>query len=1131
VAPPDRRQGSAIPPSVGPGLPKAQPREPPEELPLPRPGNTSPPAKGPPTAAEDDRALLLGAARNAASLRDWETALGRFEEYFRRGGDDPAVRKERAGLLAQAGRPQEALREYQSLLARAPADPDLRNACADLVIHVRDYREAVALLTPALERDPGNRELATRLARAYVFMDDYPHALMVYDKHLAQLRPGDDKLPTTFPALLVDLERPAEALTFLKGMLARQPANPELRATRVRALARLGDRSSALEALEVLATLGPASVPARLSLAETLYTSEDFEVAAAAFGQVLQAEPGNGEARVGLARVHIQQYQPRQARELLEGLAAEPTLKRRYAQARAEYHQSVGEFADAKQVYQRLLHENQNDHEVRLSVGALYEEPLREDERAKAEYSKVPPAAEEYRRAQVGVAASLTNQRHFAEAEHVCRAVLAERPSDGNAVAQLAHTLMRAGRHNEAVGLCRSFLEANSRNIPALRTVRLALGQVLHDAHHPQEAVLEFEQVLGLPGGRNPMTCYGLARAAEMEGSHDKARQILIGGTDPLHPDARYWILLADLYSADNDDHSALEMAQVVLRTEPDNLAALTRVVTAQARLARFSGCCDETVKTARAILAVSPTNIRAHLEMARALASAQRLKESIHAYEALIAVDPTARLPRLERARMLHGDHQFATAQAAYQELLNPSAEAVLHVDLDELARREPRIGHVTALHLPPDLSSQILKTELSRVGACDADATQAVSRAFLDYQARAAEQAADRLEAEAKAKDWRPRAAIPVQSALLALEPANTAVEFDLGQSYSNLCMTRRAIQTYAEELHVDPHEREAAMVLERAGLELAPQAIGTFDYFNQNGRQGLANITRMHYGTGVRVPYGDEDEYLYAGFSRADYIPRHDSPLEGNIISGGFQAKCWDRLYAFGLANVEDYADRIQPRVTFDAGMRCDFCDLLSGRAELFLYNVEENGETMRQDIYRYGTRLGADLCLSRRWSAFANYTYAHYSDDNDYNEMYLRTDYILCFPPGELKVILATDVLGYRASTMLQTGDPTNLEGVVHPYWSPRLYVYYESRLSWKQWLSRDYAAHSNQCWYCLEYALGWDNLFNSYNVVEARFNNDVKPWLSIGAHGGVILSPVYNAQWATAYVIFRWPWCH
>jgi tetratricopeptide (TPR) repeat protein len=1102
----------------------------PVELPMPRPTNVVAPKTGV-AKLDEESVLLLGAARNAASLHDWDKALSRFEEYFSRYGDDPELRSELAGVLVQAGRLSQALKLYQGLLQRSPHDGNLRNAYADLAVRMRDYRQAANLLTPALERDPANREVATRLARAYVFMDDVPRALQIFDQHLAALRPVDEHVPESFPALLVDLEWPANALSFLTVMLDKQPKGVEPRATLVRALARRGDRAKALAVLSEFAGAGPETLTVRLNLAAALNASEEFEVAAAVYNQILESDPANNEALVGLARVHVQRYQPRQALALLQGLGADPALKRRFLQARAEYHETVGEFADAKLVYERLLQENENDHEVRLHLGALYQEPLREDERARAEFSKIAASAAEYRRARIGVAAALTNERHFPEAAAACNSLLSEFPSDGNAMAQLARTLARAGQFDEAVRHCRVFLEANARNIPAVRTVRLTLGKVLLEARRPREAGQEFEQVLTLTGGRIPFTFYGLARAAEAEVGHDKARDILASGADTSSSDARYWILLADLYSADNDDRGALEMAQTVLRAEPDNLAALVRVVVAQARLARFSGHSEETASAAQTVLAVSPTNVRARLELARALSSGQHLAASVHAYEELIAIDPSLRQPRLERARVLHSDHRFAAAQAAYQELLNPTAEACLHRDLENLARRDGHGLPLAPMHLPPDLSSRLLKSELTRTGTSDPEMAQAFNRIELDFQARTVEQAADRLEAEAKDKDWRHREVIPVQTALLNMEPSNLAVAFDLGQSYSNLCQTQHALDTYSKEMQADVHEREAAVSLERAGLELAPQGIGVFDFFNQNGRQGLADITRLRLTSEVRVPCRDEDEYLGLGFSRVDYIPRHDSALEGNILSGAFQVKPCDRFYVFGLANLEDYPDRLQPRVTFDTGMRYDFCDLVRSRAAVFLNNVVENGETLRQDIYRYGVQLNTDLCLSRRCSAAGVYTFGHYSDDNDYNELYVRGDYIVCFPPGELKAIVACDVLSYRSSTMLRTDDPSDLDGVVHPYYSPRFYAYYEGRLSWKQWLSRDYAAHSNQCWYSLEYALGWDNSFNNYNCFDIRFTDDVKPWLSVGMHAGVILSPVYNAQWANVCVIFRWPWEH
>jgi tetratricopeptide (TPR) repeat protein len=1102
----------------------------PAELPPPRTADPNP-GKTAPGKLDEEAALLLSAARNAANLRDWDKALSRFEKYFRRYGDDPGLDREVAGILVQAGQLPQALKLYQDLLQRSPDDADLRNAYADLAVRLRDYRQAAKLLTPALERDPANREVATRLARAFVFMDDVPHAWQLFDQYLATMRPTDDQIPEAFPALLVDLERPGDALAFLAAMLEKQAKNVELRATLVRALARRGERARALAAVADLAAFGPEALTVRLNLAATLTVSEDYEVAAAVYGQILEADAANTEARIGMARVEVHRYQPVRARALLEGPGNDPALQRRFWQVRAEYHQTVGEFADAKVAYERLLHENENDHEVRLSLAALYEEPLREDERARAEFGKIPASAAEYRHARVGIAAALTNQRHFPEAAAVCKSLLAEFPSDGNAVAMLAHTLARAREFDEAVRHCRAFLEANARNVAAVRTVRLALGKVLLEAHHAREAAEEFEQVLTLPGGRVPFTFYGLARAAEVQGGHDKARDILGSGADPSSPDARYWILLSDLYSADDDDHGALEMARIVLHTDPDNLAAQVRVVTAQSRLARQSGRCDETVQAAQAVLTVSPTNFRARLEMARALASAQQLPASVHAYEELIAIDSRLRLPRLEHARVLHSDHQFSAAQAAYQELLTPPAEALFHRDLDDLGRRDPQVLRLATVRLPADLSGQLLKAELTRPGTSDPEAVLAFNRVLLDYQARAAEQAADRLEAEAKDKDWRHREVIPVLTSLLSLEPANTAAAYDLGQTYSNLCQTHHAIDTYAQEVQIDVHEREAALSLERATLELAPQGIGVFDFFNESGRQGLADITRVRLGSEVRIPYGDEDEYFSFGFSRVEYLPRHDSALEGNILSGGFQAKACDRFYAFGLFNLEDYPDRLKPRLTFDTGLRYDFCDLVSSRADLFLNNVVENGETLRQDIYRYGAVLRTDLSLSRRCSAVAAYTFGHYSDDNDYNDLYVRGDYILWFPPGELKVITAGDLQGYRSSTMFRLDNPDDLDGVVHPYYSPRFYAYYESRVCWKQWLSRDYAAHSNQCWYSLEYALGWDNSLNCYNTLEARFFDDLRPWLSVGAHVGVTLSSVYNAQWASVYVIVRWPWCH
>jgi tetratricopeptide (TPR) repeat protein len=270
---------------------------------------------------EADRTLLLGAARNALRQSDPALAVARYEEFFRRFGDDPAVRQEYAGVLVSANRLHEAAAEYERLLARRPNDPQLHVALGDLHVAAKMYCKAVAEYQRALELTPGNLETATRLARAYTLNADLPHALEVYDSTLARLQPGDASVPARFGALLLDLERPAEALPFLFGLREQHPDDLELAAEVVRAYSRLGDRDKAVAAIEEMTTQAPRELAVRQALGDALYQSGDYEPAELVYEQVLKLDPGNGLAAVGTARVAVQFFQPARVRQILEHTA------------------------------------------------------------------------------------------------------------------------------------------------------------------------------------------------------------------------------------------------------------------------------------------------------------------------------------------------------------------------------------------------------------------------------------------------------------------------------------------------------------------------------------------------------------------------------------------------------------------------------------------------------------------------------------------------------------------------------------------------------------------------------------------------------------------------------------------
>jgi hypothetical protein len=200
----------------------------------------------------------------------------------------------------------------------------------------------------------------------------------------------------------------------------------------------------------------------------------------------------------------------------------------------------------------------------------------------------------------------------------------------------------------------------------------------------------------------------------------------------------------------------------------------------------------------------------------------------------------------------------------------------------------------------------------------------------------------------------------------------------------------------------------------------------------------------------------------------------------------------------------------------------------CDPLHLRANTFLVNVAENGETLRQDIFRTGFRLGADYQVSRRWRFDADYNSSWYSDVNYGNEFFGRAQMLLTFLPTELKQVFDLDLLSFANPTVRLNLDPNILIGDVHPYFAPQGFAYSEVRLEWLYYLSRDYFAHADVCYYGLQSGIGEDSQFHTYATLRALANWNVKPWLSVGANAQTQLANVYREFSAFVYLTARLP---
>ena len=1074
-----------------------------------------------------DGAAILGLARIAVQRGDYAEAVRRFTEYLKLSPTDNGVRREFAGVLVRAGERGRAVEEYRRLLAEKPDDVQTMLALSDVYVAGREYSQAIALLNQALARTPENPALTVRLARVLAYSRDYLQSSLLLEKIVNAFAPGDERVPRDLPTLLLDMQRPADALRYLVKLRERRPQDPAILIDLVRSYAALADTGQALKTLEELSKLPGVDRTELLGLADTLLDSGYSLVAAPVYSQVLAADPANVLAQIGLARVAIYEFHPEAACKILETIHPQEGQRRRLQMAWGEYHQLVGQYTEALQIYLYLICIDPLDGEVILARAKLLQ-LVNEHEKAKAEFAKIAPDNSFASLGRLGIAATLYDQRRYGEAIEITEKMSAESPADGGAVALLIRSLVKAGDCGRAITIGRGFLAAFGRIEPVAVPVQLALGRALLDSGGFAEAAQEFVTVLERPGGRIVDAWYGLSRAqGKIAGTASGDEPLLAAFADPGHQ-TRNRLLLSDQFYADNDDRGAIEMALSVLKHDGKNLAALVRLADAQVRDSRPTAQIADAVNTCKQILALSPTNVRGRLALARAYATAADYCNSVKQLDELIAQDPKFLIPRREKARILFADHKFIASAATYDSLLHPSPEQILQVGLQAVLPRCPSaqtaLGPLTA-----GGGEHGLAKEIARAAETISDpAARACLRALmLDAEARAAEVTVIGLEKDAKNdKDWRNLGAVPIYTELVHKEPSNADALFDLGQVDGQLKQTHAALESFSQVLAVDPLEREAAIASERANLELNPRLNVPFGYVNQSGRDGLANIGRLSIGSIFTCPYGDENDTVTAGFTRVRYIPPGFSTLDGNWLTLGATKQLGPTGLIYGVTNIEQYASQVSTRPTFDIGGNWQVCDGYRLNASGFLNNVMENGESIQQNIFRGGINLGADAMLSRFWHATANYRLAYYSDDNRMTELYGAADYLISMAPCQLKVVFDIDYLTYSKQTVFLI--PDDVASAIHPYFAPAGFTYYEGRLEWTQWLSRDYFVYSNQCWYSLQYALGFDDNAIPYNSVRAILNWDIKPWLSVGVQGDAMLATVYKREQALAYLVWRFP---
>lgn len=285
-----------------------------------------------------------------------------------------------------------------------------------------------------------------------------------------------------------------EAVEAVGEVLEARPGWPQAHLHAGVALARLGERDTALEHLEEATRLAGGDVEIECSAGELFAGLGEPARAEACFRRAAARAPRDFRARFGLAVV-------------LEQRGA-------YGEAAPEYEQAV---ALAPEVAP-----------ARLGLGNC-ERELGRPEAAIEHYRRAAELEPRHPSAWNNLAALLRDLGRLEEAEAACRAALEHLPRHAPAWINLATVLeVRAGGDDEIIEAWRRAAELAPEHEPAWS----GLGYALRQAKRPREAIQAFERALKAVRTDNPRlitllgrlhTAIVLARLADDEAGHGEA--------------------------------------------------------------------------------------------------------------------------------------------------------------------------------------------------------------------------------------------------------------------------------------------------------------------------------------------------------------------------------------------------------------------------------------------------------------------------------------------------------------------------------------------------------------------------------------------------------------------------------
>ena len=1046
----------------------------------------------------DEQELLLRSARNAVALESWSEGISLLESYLLQVPNDYAVRMEYAGLLVHEGQLSRAREAFEEVRIGRPEDLDLRRSLANVLIIGGEYWSAMEELEAILTEEPNDVTSAAMLVRVYAWVKDFERAQQIYDRYLRKLDPSNEQDQLLLAPVLLDMQRPAEALIYLERLHRRYPMEVEWVTNLVLCYLQTGDLDRAHRLVGEMSELQTHRTKPRIQLVDQLLLVKNYKLAMQVNRQVLDVAPTDPIAQLMSARILLEAYDVSAARDALSRLDSSLGNLRAFQLAQARYFQLTGRWVDAQGIYQSLLLKHADDYEVRLLMAVLRREKG-DAEYSKADLRKIPMSSPLGPRARIEISNTLITQGRYEDAAAVCQSVLAQRPNYLEGVLGLVRAHLKLKAYSQARTTCQRYIDNHSNDPLAVAQVQLALAKTHLLSGNAVLATRTYRDALESPLTHTPEAFYGLASSRLKGGNRDGGEMALMSSTVLASgEDIRLRVELAKLSLGDYSWDRAIGELLNVLQWQPDNAMAMVLLGEAYNQKLKAGFVADLKSNPARiftTVLSRDPNNSRARLGLARAFVIRHEFAKAIAEYDILIAQDASYTYVKRERARTLYWNQDYEASFDAYDELLAGLPTGAYPVDV--FGSSTPNAG----------------------------------LRAGMDFEAELEVSEGIRLEREVKINmSSRPMVAKNSLEQLVVVEPANLEARFDLAQLHHREGHTRLAAQSYEELISLVSGHKEAEIALQGANLAARPKFVLDISSEDRNGRSGLSVMRESTRIGDLIFPMGDAEDYFAVGLGQRTYDRVDTTALSANILRVRGSKRMGERTVVHSSMEAPHYNvsdEAFKERLLFDLGVKHRTSNELSVDMTVFADNVAENSVTIAKDLHRTGARMGVTKKHSRAVDYGASLMFADYSDGNARFEMNLFAAYEFTPAPQSLRILTKIDTLDFsKKSDDIVLGDDFSLNAI--PYFAPSGYSIFSTQMDWRHQFGEYWFTGSPEMWYGASGRLAVDNNGTGYTELGVQAGYDFSEWFGLKLNSRMLRSSEIDVTANSLLFTIRWP---